>query len=94
MGTYDMSVWKAEAQLTAHNIVFQPGLNEDMSLPGPALLLSLGDLVLKLGYGSGQRFQRLLTVTAQGRTQISLANDSAQTSRNPQTGMVAPGTVD
>ena len=31
MGTYDRNLWKAEAELKAHNIVFQPGLNEDMA---------------------------------------------------------------
>ncbi|AVO38450.1 indolepyruvate ferredoxin oxidoreductase family protein [Pukyongiella litopenaei] len=31
MGTYDMSLWQAEAALKAHNIVFQPGLNEDIA---------------------------------------------------------------
>lgn len=31
IGRYDMDLWQAEAQLKAHNIVFQPGLNEDMA---------------------------------------------------------------
>ena len=29
VGTYDMNLWRAEAVLKEHNIVFQPGLNED-----------------------------------------------------------------
>lgn len=31
VGTYDMSLWQAEAELKAHNIHFQPGLNEDLA---------------------------------------------------------------
>lgn len=31
MGRYDMDLWAAKAELDAHNIVFQPGLNEDMA---------------------------------------------------------------
>lgn len=31
VGTYDMALWQAEAQLKAHNIHFQPGLNEDLA---------------------------------------------------------------
>ncbi|MCA0869297.1 indolepyruvate ferredoxin oxidoreductase family protein [Seohaeicola saemankumensis] len=31
VGTYDMNLWQAKAALDAHNIVFQPGLNEDMA---------------------------------------------------------------
>ncbi|SFM54052.1 indolepyruvate ferredoxin oxidoreductase family protein [Shimia aestuarii] len=31
VGTYDMSLWQAEGALKEHNIVFQPGLNEDMA---------------------------------------------------------------
>ncbi|TMV09931.1 indolepyruvate ferredoxin oxidoreductase family protein [Ruegeria sediminis] len=31
VGTYDMNLWQAEAELKAHNIVFQPGLNEDLA---------------------------------------------------------------
>ncbi len=31
VGTYDMNLWQAEAVLTEHNIVFQPGVNEDLA---------------------------------------------------------------
>ncbi|SDD84374.1 indolepyruvate ferredoxin oxidoreductase family protein [Ruegeria marina] len=31
LGTYDMNLWQAEKQLKANNIVFQPGINEDMA---------------------------------------------------------------
>ncbi|MCA0869870.1 indolepyruvate ferredoxin oxidoreductase family protein [Seohaeicola saemankumensis] len=31
VGTYDISLWQAEAALKEHNIVFQPGLNEDLA---------------------------------------------------------------
>ncbi|SMO32524.1 indolepyruvate ferredoxin oxidoreductase [Thalassovita litoralis] len=31
MGTYDMSLWQAEKELKAHNIHFQPGVNEDLA---------------------------------------------------------------
>jgi indolepyruvate ferredoxin oxidoreductase len=31
MGRYDMELWLAEAELKAHNIHFQPGVNEDMA---------------------------------------------------------------
>lgn len=31
MGRYDMDLWAAEKQLREHNIVFQPGINEDLA---------------------------------------------------------------
>jgi len=31
VGRYDVELWQAEAMLKDHNIVFQPGLNEDMA---------------------------------------------------------------
>ena len=31
LGTYDMQLWKASRVLAAHDIVFQPGLNEDLA---------------------------------------------------------------
>ena len=31
VGTYDMNLWRAEAALKAHNIHFQPGVNEDLA---------------------------------------------------------------
>jgi indolepyruvate ferredoxin oxidoreductase len=31
IGRYDIELWQASAQLNAHNIHFQPGLNEDMA---------------------------------------------------------------
>lgn len=31
VGTYDMNLWQAEAALKAHNVHFQPGLNEDLA---------------------------------------------------------------
>ncbi|MCU9839420.1 indolepyruvate ferredoxin oxidoreductase family protein [Ruegeria sp. WL0004] len=31
MGTYDMALWQAEKELKAHNIHFQPGVNEDLA---------------------------------------------------------------
>jgi indolepyruvate ferredoxin oxidoreductase len=31
MGRYDMELWEAAAELKAHNIHFQPGVNEDMA---------------------------------------------------------------
>jgi len=31
VGTYDMNLWQAEKDLKDHNIVFQPGVNEDMA---------------------------------------------------------------
>ncbi len=31
VGTYDMALWQAEAVLKAHNVYFQPGLNEDLA---------------------------------------------------------------
>ncbi|MFV0409307.1 MAG: indolepyruvate ferredoxin oxidoreductase family protein [Paracoccus sp. (in: a-proteobacteria)] len=31
MGTYDISLWQAETALKAHDIVFQPGVNEDLA---------------------------------------------------------------
>jgi indolepyruvate ferredoxin oxidoreductase len=31
LGAYDQQLWKAEGDLAAHDIVFQPGLNEDLA---------------------------------------------------------------
>lgn len=31
VGTYDMALWQAEDDLKAHNVYFQPGLNEDLA---------------------------------------------------------------
>ncbi len=31
VGTYDMNLWQAEAELKAHNVYFQPGVNEDLA---------------------------------------------------------------
>lgn len=31
VGTYDMALWQAEAELKAHNVHFQPGVNEDLA---------------------------------------------------------------
>ncbi|MBP7485572.1 MAG: hypothetical protein KA781_09730, partial [Aquabacterium sp.] len=30
LGAYDQSLWKAKAHLNKHNIVFQPGVNEEL----------------------------------------------------------------
>ena len=32
LGGYDMELWKAAATLKANDIIFQPGLNEDLAL--------------------------------------------------------------
>jgi len=32
LGGYDMELWKAAATLNANDIIFQPGLNEDLAL--------------------------------------------------------------
>ena len=32
VGTYDMNLWQASEALKAHNIVFQPGVNEDLAV--------------------------------------------------------------
>src|SRR5262245_30250213 len=32
LGGYDLELWKAQEQLRAHDILFQPGLNEDLAL--------------------------------------------------------------
>ncbi len=31
LGGYDQALWKAKAQLAAHNVVFQPGVNEELA---------------------------------------------------------------
>ncbi|WP_310635255.1 hypothetical protein [Burkholderia cenocepacia] len=31
LGAYDQQLWKASKQLAEHDIVFQPGLNEDLA---------------------------------------------------------------
>ena len=31
LGNYDAALWKAKDQLAAHEIIFQPGVNEDLA---------------------------------------------------------------
>ena len=65
LGTYDLQLWKASKALTAHDIVFQPGLNEDLAataLWGAQMHKAYGDTkvdgVFGIWYGKGPGVDR------------------------------------
>ncbi|RJG57655.1 indolepyruvate ferredoxin oxidoreductase family protein [Sphingobium terrigena] len=65
LGAYDQQLWKAEQQLAAHDIVFQPGLNEDLAataLWGAQMHRAYGptkaDGVFGIWYGKGNGVDR------------------------------------
>ena len=65
LGAYDQQLWKAAKQLKAHDIVFQPGLNEDLAataLWGAQMHRAYGqtraDGVFGLWYGKGPGVDR------------------------------------
>jgi indolepyruvate ferredoxin oxidoreductase len=65
LGAYDQQLWKASADLTAHDIVFQPGLNEDLAataLWGAQMHSAYGDTrvdgVFGIWYGKGPGVDR------------------------------------
>ena len=65
LGGYDMELWKAADELRAHNITFQPGLNEDLALTALAGAQQLGflpgqkvDGVFCIWYGKGPGVDR------------------------------------
>ena len=33
LGTYDLALWQARAELEAHHVHFEPGVNEDLAAP-------------------------------------------------------------
>jgi indolepyruvate ferredoxin oxidoreductase len=65
LGAYDQQLWKASKQLQAHDIVFQPGLNEDLAataLWGAQMHKAYGpakvDGVFGIWYGKGPGVDR------------------------------------
>ena len=65
LGAYDQQLWKASKQLAAHDIVFQPGLNEDLAataLWGAQMHSAYGptrvDGVFCIWYGKGPGVDR------------------------------------
>ncbi|WP_175704055.1 indolepyruvate ferredoxin oxidoreductase family protein [Burkholderia ambifaria] len=65
LGAYDQQLWKASQQLAAHDIVFQPGLNEDLAataLWGAQMHRAFGqarvDGVFGIWYGKGPGVDR------------------------------------
>ncbi|WP_028997974.1 indolepyruvate ferredoxin oxidoreductase family protein [Azohydromonas australica] len=65
LGAYDLQLWKASKQLAAHDIVFQPGLNEDLAataLWGAQMHQAFGparvDGVFGIWYGKGPGVDR------------------------------------
>ncbi|MGU7774328.1 indolepyruvate ferredoxin oxidoreductase family protein [Burkholderia sp. MR1-5-21] len=65
LGVYDQQLWKASKQLAAHDIVFQPGLNEDLAataLWGAQMHTVFGDTkvdgVFGIWYGKGPGVDR------------------------------------
>jgi indolepyruvate ferredoxin oxidoreductase len=65
LGSYDMDLWKASALLKQHDIIFQPGLNEDLALTALAGAQQLDfvpgrkvDGVFGIWYGKGPGVDR------------------------------------
>jgi indolepyruvate ferredoxin oxidoreductase len=65
LGAYDQQLWKAKAELEAHDIRFQPGLNEDLAataLWGAQIHRAFGDTqvdgVFGIWYGKGPGVDR------------------------------------
>ncbi|WP_321965050.1 indolepyruvate ferredoxin oxidoreductase family protein [Paraburkholderia sp. J7] len=65
LGAYDQQLWKASKQLAAHEVIFQPGLNEDLAataLWGAQLHRVFGDVkvdgVFGIWYGKGPGVDR------------------------------------
>ncbi|WP_454735214.1 indolepyruvate ferredoxin oxidoreductase family protein [Cupriavidus necator] len=65
LGAYDQQLWKASKQLAAHDVVFQPGLNEDLAataLWGAQMHRAFGetkaDGVFGIWYGKGPGVDR------------------------------------
>lgn len=65
LGGYDMELWKAAATLTANDIVFEPGLNEDLAMTSLAGTQQLNfipgakvDGVFGIWYGKGPGVDR------------------------------------
>jgi indolepyruvate ferredoxin oxidoreductase len=65
VGTYDQQLWKAQKYVDAHQVVFQPGLNEDLAataLWGAQMHSAYGptsvDGVFGIGYGKGNGVDR------------------------------------
>jgi len=65
LGGYDSALWQAQAQLEAHDIVFQPGLNEDLAAIAVCGTQQIGfvsgrkvDGVFSIWYGKGPGVDR------------------------------------
>src|SRR5580704_7663109 len=65
LGSYDLQLWKASKHLADHNVVFQPGLNEDLAataLWGAQMHRAFGptraDGVFGIWYGKGPGVDR------------------------------------
>ena len=65
IGAYDQQLWKAQVYLDAHEVVFQPGLNEDLAataLWGAQMHRAFGatkaDGVFGIWYGKGNGVDR------------------------------------
>ena len=65
LGAYDQQLWKASKYLAAHDVVFQPGLNEDLAataLWGAQMHKAFGksraDGVFGIWYGKGNGVDR------------------------------------
>ncbi len=90
LGGYDQALWKAESHLTAQNIVFQPGVNEELAATAVWGTQQLGlfegakfDGVFGIWYGKGPGVDRCADVfkhanmagTAKHGGVIALAGD-------------------
>src|SRR3546814_15423485 len=65
LGSYDMELWRAKKLLESHDILFQPGVNEDLAATavwGTQMLASIPQANkaggFALWYGSGPGFDR------------------------------------
>ena len=81
LGGYDQQPWKAAAALKAHDIVFQPGLNEDLAataLWGAQMHRAFGpakvDGVFGIWYGKGPGIDRTRHARAAARVVLDRAH--------------------
>ena len=81
LGSYDLELWRAKSHLAAHDVVFQPGVNEDLAATAVWGTQMLGttpgankDGVFAIWYGKGPGVDRSGDPFKHGNTAGSSAN--------------------